>query len=112
MSEKIKYNLFAMKTDFGNIEKASKYRFSRITESYILIYSTDSKIEDSLLIEDKNIEELTGDDSRWLFDCNMIIIAEETKKHKNELLEDLSKKVNELEELLEQERKKVEKKED
>lgn len=111
MSEKVKYNLFAMKTDIGNINKASEFRFSRITEEYILIYTEQSEIEDAILIEEKEVKRLTGDDSKWLFDCNMLIIAKETKSHEKEFLKDLSAKVNELEKMLEAEQKKVDEKE-
>lgn len=106
------YRLYALPLSPENIALASKERFSRATPfpipGYVLIYST-SLVNNAVEITEEEVSRLSSGDSRWLFDCNVAIIAEEAKKHEAEVVKDLSFQLVALENELKKRKEELEK---
>lgn len=105
---KTTYKLYALELTKENIVLAGKERFCRITPFYILIYQSGDVPEGGIEIEESETHRLTAADEQWLLDCNMIILADEAKKHEKEIAADMMKRIERLEQALEAERKKAE----
>lgn len=108
MAGELKYRLYAMPLGEESVSVATRERFSRIAERYVLIYTTAEQPTASAEIEAKEIKRLSAADEKWLFDCNIVILAAETQKHQAELLDSLSKKIGRLEKALAEEKSKRE----
>lgn len=106
MSKNI-YKLYALKISKGNIAQAEKTRFHRITADYVLIYTAEEQPKNSVEISEAETNRLTSRDKGWLFDCNYIIINEETAKHKDDIINGLDEKMAQLEDALVKEREKL-----
>ena len=114
MDKKV-YRLFALPLTTQNIGIASGERFSRATPSpapgYVLIYTT-AEIPDAVEITENEVDRLSSGDSRWLFDCNTAILAEELKNHEADVVKDLSFRMEALEEELKRRKQEIEMKGD
>lgn len=114
MSEKKVYRLYALPLTSENIGLAAKERFSRATPSpepgYVLIYSA-SVMPDAIEITENEVSRLSGGDSRWLFDCNTAIIAEEIKRHEEEVVKDMAFRMEALESELRKRKEELDRKE-
>ena len=116
MSEKKVYRLYALPLTAENIALAAKERFSRATPSpepgYVLIYSeTGTPICGAVEITENEVSCLSGGDSRWLFDCNTAIIAEEIKRHEEEVVKDMAFRMEALESELRKRKEELDRKE-
>ena len=101
MDEKArKYRLFALPFSADSVKAATGERFSRISSGYVLIYTDGKSPEGSAEIDEGDISRLTRQDERWLFDCNTVIIAEETKAHETEILANVKERLDRLEDAL------------
>lgn len=97
----IKYRLYALDVNKDGIETASKERFCRITPFYILIYVESGKEpKDAIEITQTETHRLSKKDEQWLLDCNIVILAEEAKRHEAEITADLQNRMKRLEEIL------------
>ncbi len=77
------YKLFAMHTNEKNVATATRYRFQRITPTYILIYADEEPSDKNCTeIKAEDISSLSKQDFQWLQDANMTIIREFTNEHK------------------------------
>lgn len=80
----IVYKLFAMLTNEKNLAIATKYRFQRITPTYILVYGEKepegAKCKE---ITDEETHNLSSRDFQWLQDANMVLIQEVVNEHKH-----------------------------
>ena len=101
------YKLYAMRISPQSVEFASVARFSRITSDYILIYS-ESAVPNAVALKDEDATRLSVQDTRWLLDCNIAIVGEEIARQKPTIIQNISKRLEELEESLKQEQEKIE----
>lgn len=105
MSEKPKKNrLFAMLYSTENVDYAARFRFSRVTPDYILLYTDKARIKPptgkAAEIKEDDLSELTAMDESWLFDCGITLLAERTAAHQEDGLKRFSDMVDRLEEEL------------
>ncbi len=100
---KTQYRLYANSISDNNVEFAGEQRFSLITPDYLLIYTTD-KVKGWPEITDDNIYVLTERDRKWLFECNMELIAEEIAERGGRFGIDMEKAIEELENALKREK--------
>ena len=100
---KIHYRLYANNVTDETVGIAESGRFSRITADYLLVY-TKTKMKDWPEITDDNVSILTNADRKWLFECNMELIAEEMSKTENNFGVDMQRTIDELEKALNRER--------
>lgn len=107
MSDIKSYRLYAMKLSNTSIERAMGERFSRVTPEYVLVYTDSEKPENAIQLEESEASLMTQADAQWLLDCNVALIAEEAARQKPEILRQLSDKVDELEEALKAEKRKL-----
>ena len=103
---KIKYRLYAFPPTEENLHMVEKYRFYRITSKYILLYYGGHRIINYNEIKDNDLHYLSYADKRWLLDCNMAIIAEETVKHKDVVATNMGLMLDRLETALQAEKAK------
>jgi len=106
---KVRYRLYALETTMENIEVVQDERFYRITPTYILFYVKGYKKKYNKCyntISESELSYLTDDDVRWLLDCNTVIIAEETAKHREQISNDMVLMVDRLENALREEKAK------
>ena len=99
-----KYRLFALPATDESVRRAEKERFSRINIDYVLIYKTGT-VRDAAEITEAESHRLTEAERRWLYDCNLALIAEATKNNMGGILNNLSQKVDALAAALEAQRK-------
>lgn len=110
--EREAYKLYAFNTTQENIEYAKRFRFHRITQKYILVYTNSGATVDitaknmletsqnSIVITENRISVLSEQDFEWLNDCNIQIIREETQKNERRIIERASEKLEKLEQAL------------
>ena len=95
------YRLYAVVYEPGMEERMEKYPFCRFGcgDLFVLIYSDRRPPQGSewTEIREKDAGALSDAERKWLFECNVQILAEETKKRSREILRDLSLKVGALE---------------
>lgn len=103
--KKVTYRLFALPLSAETVALAQKERFSRVCAGYALIY-TNGSIKGATEIKEEQCGLLNKTESEWLFDCNMVIIAEEAKRNEKKILESLSHRVTALEAALAEEKRK------
>ena len=100
MSDKTKkYRLYALPMNEESVRKAERERFSRITGDYVLIYRT-GRMSKAVEVTESETHRLTEAERRWLYDCNMALIAEATHENMGGVLQSLSAKVDALEKAL------------
>jgi hypothetical protein len=92
-----------------NVKVAQKERFSRICSKYVLIYTAKRDLQDAIgynEIRESELKYLSHNDTVWLLDCNLAIIAEETEKHKSDVISQMGLMVDRLERALKEEKDK------
>lgn len=104
--QKVKYRLFALPVSEESMAEAEKKRFSRITAKYVLIYC-DSE-ENAMQIDRDNFSALTEADKKWLYECNVLLLAEDALRHQEQAAKSLNDMVIALEAALESEKRKGE----
>lgn len=108
--EIIPYRLYALSVSRKTVALVAQERFARVTPYYVLIYTQGEKPEGAIEIADGEEKRLSDQDERWLIDCAIVILAEEIEKHKPELFEALSERIQELEAELQRRKEELEKK--
>lgn len=100
-----KYRLWAAATDEDSIKAAETERFSRVGVAYVLIYAR-KKPESGKWAEitDENVNVLNAAEAQWLWDCNVTLIAEETAKNREAIMESVNEKLEKLEAALKRQR--------
>ena len=102
----IVYKLFAMLTNEKNLAIATKYRFQRITPTYILVYGEqepeDAKCKE---ITAEEIHNLSSKDFQWLQDANMVLLQEVVNEHRESQGQALKKFFEELDKNIKEELK-------
>lgn len=93
------YRLYAMPYNAETVGAAEKERFSRVAADYVLIY-TAKRVKNAVQVTEAEAHRLSGSERQWLFDCNTALLAEETKRHSGEILQNLSEKLDKLESAL------------
>lgn len=112
-SQKKVFKLIALRPDETSISIAMNVRFGRITPDYVLVYVEENKIiewvglQPYIIIGESEKERLSERDKEWLLGCNLSILAEESSKQNINVLNEVQKKLHELEEALEEEKKKL-----
>mgnify|MGYP006967185855 CR=1 FL=1 len=105
--QKVKYRLFALPVSEESMAEAEKKRFSRITAKYVLIYC-DSEAANAMQIDRDNFSALTEADKKWLYECNVLLLAEDALRHQEQAAKSLNDMVIALEAALESEKRKGE----
>ena len=109
---KITYRLYALELTVDNAKKAADWRFSRVTidpfPGYVLIYTDGEAPDEAIEITKSTIDRLSAQDEQWLRDCNIVILAEEAKKHESEIAASMGERIDALEKALEEQAQKVE----
>jgi len=104
------YRLYAAVYEPGMEDRLERFPFCRYNASdgFVLIYSDRKPGKDFVWYEirEKEAEAMNEAERKWLFACNVSILAAETKRKSAEILRDLSLKVGALEEALRQEAEK------
>lgn len=109
--KKIVYTLYATRTTDELVDSVSSMRFVRVTPDYTLIYTEDGKIIQNkmerikyTIIRDRDVSRLSKADRDWLMNCNFTIIAEETMKNHELILQNMNDALDVLEKELEKNR--------
>ena len=101
------YRLFAFPYDLKNVEYASKFRFSRVTPDYILVYAMQSRVKPPVgkpvEIKESDLKKLDLLDESWLFDCGISLFADIASRQKKEDITRLTDMIDRLEIELEKE---------
>ena len=105
-NRKVTYHLYALEPTEENINAVHERRFYRITPKYILLYERGQRFTNYNEIGESELTYLSFADKRWLLDCNMVIIAEETEKHKDEIASSMGLMIERLAQALQEERAK------
>lgn len=104
MSDKIKYKLYAAALSEDNLKNIENERFYRITQEYMLVYtSANIKKKSFIEVTENELGRLTERDKDWLLDCNMILIAEASKQNEKNILKSVNEQIIILEKALEKE---------
>lgn len=77
----IKYHLMAFPLKEEALRKAEVCRFYMVTTKYILVYDRDV-LSGAVEITGAEYELLTHSEKEWLFDCNLTILTEFEKEHR------------------------------
>jgi len=101
-SEKTVYRLYALPYGAAGVKSATQERFSRISDGYVLIYTAGEAPTGSAEITEDEIRRLSAADSRWLFDCNMVLLGEDARKREKEIIGSMNERLEKLEAALEQ----------
>lgn len=114
MGRKKIYRLYAAPYSAEALNVLRKAQYCRASADYILVYTARKLPEgvDAIEIKDEDAKHLTVAEARWLFECNVEILAAETKAQSGEILRDLSVKIGNLEAALKAEQEKEQKGED
>ena len=108
----IQYRLYALEMTVENAKKAADWRFSRVTvepfPGYVLVYTDGASPDGAIEITQSTIDRLSAQDEQWLRDCNIVILAEEARRHEAEIAASMSERIEALEEALKAEKQKVE----
>lgn len=104
------YRLWAIVYTNESAPLLENAKFSRlnVSEQYFLVYS-DKKPKGELIlteVKDADAQLLNEDERKWLFECNLQILAAEARVRKKDILRDLSLKVGALEEALREQARK------
>lgn len=102
-----KYRLFLMKYSLENVKFASSFRFSRVTQNYILVYAQRVRLKPpdgkSGEIKAEELGATSKQDQGWLMDCVSSLMAEAIKRSEKDDLQRISQMVSQLERELEEE---------
>ena len=105
--EKKKYQLYAIPYSKRAVEYAINHRFNRINGKYILVYESNESVYVPTtgyhIIEQNEVDYLSEAEKLWLIECNTILIAEETQKNADQILQSFGEKLQRLEEELKKE---------
>ena len=102
---KTRHRLWAAATNENSIAAAEKARFSRIGIAYVLIYDKHKpKLENVVEVAEKEINALNAAEAQWLWDCNVILISEETAKNRKEIMASIDAKLDVFEAALKRQR--------
>lgn len=84
-----------------------KYSRLNVSEQYFLVYSARKPKGELVMseIREADAKLLSEDERRWLFECNLEILAAETRMRKKDILRDLRLKVGALEDALREQAK-------
>lgn len=106
-NEKMKYQLYAMPYSPEAVSDAVNHRFNRINGKYILIYECNKSVYVPTtgyhIIEQNEVDCLSEAEKLWLIECNTILIAEESEKNADQILQSFAEKLQRLEEELKKE---------
>ena len=103
-SKKTKYFLYAGRCTSRNIGIASQFEYSRVTPSYILVYSDSPKMENGFIeIGSDDLATLSKSDNVWLQDANLQIVLNEMKRNAEEIANNIRERAQELADTLEKE---------
>lgn len=95
---KAKYRLWAAATDEKSIAEAEKARFHRVGIAYVLIYDRHKPdLEHCAEVTESEIGALNAAEAQWLWDCNVILISEETAKHRKEIVANIDERLDKFE---------------
>ena len=101
---KIHYRLYALELTVDNAKQAAEWRFSRVTiepfPGYVLVYTDGVAPDGSIEITKSTVDRLSAQDEQWLRDCNIVILAEQAKKHEAELAASMGERLEALEKAL------------
>jgi len=100
------YKLYAFEPTEENLKAVQDSRFYRITTKYILLYDCNQRTTNYNVIGENELHYLSYQDKQWLLDCNMAIIAEETKHNEAKIANSMGLMIDRLEVALESERAK------
>ena len=102
MDKRKKYRLYAMPVNAKSVDMAQNERFSRATAWYVLIYTdSDTAPENSVEIDENEVNRLSSADRDWLLECNMELIVEDAKAREKEIAQSIGEKIKQLEIALE-----------
>ena len=108
------YRLYALSLTAENIEIASNERFSRATPKpepgYVLIYTAGKAPAAAQEIGGERVKLLSQADAVWLLDSNAAIVAEEFEKNGKEVFQELSERVEALENELRRKKEEIDRK--
>ena len=102
----ITYKLYAFRLTEENLAMVQNKRFYRITLKYILLYDCNEQSTAYNEIGANELHYLSFQDRQWLQDCNMVIITEDTEKHKDEIAMHMNLMMDNLENALKAEKAK------
>lgn len=91
------YKLYALRTTPENIDAYGTERFIRATGEYLLLYTDKEKPENSIEVEGKHLSDA---DSKWLLDCNALLIIEHFQEQEEQIANAMGERVEALESLL------------
>ena len=94
---KKRFRLWALPYGPEAMEAAYRERFCRVGADYVLIYAARKPKLPCAEVTEQEAHRLTGAETKWLLDCNLTLIAEETQRRSVEILADMSRKLDELE---------------
>ena len=94
------WRIAALEPDEKGLELAAAARFSRVTPGYVLLYCDGEIPEGSVEIPAEEFGRLSAGDVRWMTACRVARLEAELEKKKPEMLEWMSNKVREMEEML------------
>lgn len=107
---KKKYRLFALLATQDNVDYAGRFRFSRVTPDYILVYDRRARVTPpdgkAIEIREEEIGRLNQADVYWLIYCGASLLTEAARTDEAEGLDRLSGMVRTLEDALEEEKRK------
>ena len=88
------YKIYALRPTAENMECLKDERFKRATKDYLLVYTADEKPKNSIRVVEEN---LSLDDTKWLFACNQLLLVEEFWEHEQDMAEAMGKRIESLE---------------
>ena len=102
---KAKYRLWAAATDETSTAAAEKARFSRVGVAYVLIYDRHKpNLEHCVEVAENEIDALNAAEAQWLWDCNVLLISEETAKNRKQIMATIDEKLDKFEAALKRQR--------
>lgn len=101
MADEVKktYRLYVLKYDADGLAQASKERFSRVNERYVLIYT--DKLLDAPEITEAEIWRLNKSELEWLGASNVQLLIEDAQNRREEIKQNLLERIKRLESELE-----------
>ena len=97
------YRLFALGPGGGTLAAAA--RFGRITPAYALVYTEGAAPEQSVQIDETELDRLSSGDRDWLLGCNLALLEEDAKAREAEIAQRIGEQIERLEAALERARR-------
>ena len=91
------YRLYAFPTNQKNVNAAIRYRFNRITPTYILVYDKKEKPQNCVEIKEKDVFRLTRQDKDWLMSCCIAQLSEVINRSQEETFQKMDQIIRNLE---------------